>query len=92
MEDQASGRISVSTRLENGRVCISVSDTGKGIAKEMRDRIFEPNVTTREAGTGLGLVIVRDIVHKHGGRIVVESLVGQGSTFTVSLPAVESES
>jgi nitrogen fixation/metabolism regulation signal transduction histidine kinase len=92
MEGQESGRIVVATSTQDGQVCISVSDTGKGIAEDMLERIFEPNVTTRQAGTGLGLVIVRDIVHKHGGRISVESKLGQGSTFTVSLPATSSSS
>jgi signal transduction histidine kinase len=55
---------------------------------EVRERIFDAFFTTKPAGegTGLGLDIVRKIVEKHGGRILVDSAVGQGSTFTVSLP------
>ena len=69
-----------------GMVRITVSDDGVGIAEHMLEKIFEPNVTTREAGSGLGLVIVRDIVHKHGGRVRVRSTRGQGAAFDIFLP------
>jgi PAS domain S-box-containing protein len=70
-------------------VAISVSDTGMGILPEMLDHIFEPFFTTRPVGqgTGLGLPMSLGIVQEHGGRIGVESQAGQGSTFTVWLPA-----
>ncbi len=68
-------------------VRIAVHDDGEGIPPQLLERIFEPNVTTREAGTGLGLVIVRDIVHKHGGTVRVRSQRGHGATFEVLLPA-----
>jgi signal transduction histidine kinase len=72
-----------------GNVRIEVADTGSGIAPELLPRIFEPWVTTKEAGrgTGLGLSITRDVVVGHGGTISVQSEVGHGSTFTVELPA-----
>ena len=63
-----------------------MTDCGVGIPLEMQERIFEPNVTTRQAGTGLGLVIVRDIVHKHGGKVRVRSRQGDGASFDVLLP------
>lgn len=65
---------------------IEVSDTGKGMPKEMLDKIFEPFYTTKEKGTGLGLSIVYNIVKKHGGNITVESTEGKGTTFTITLP------
>ena len=68
---------------------ITVRDDGAGIAREILPRIFEPFVTTKEAGrgTGLGLAISHAIVARHGGRIDVEIAAGRGTTFTVRLPA-----
>ena len=68
-----------------------VRDTGKGIAPEHRDRIFEPFFTTKDewSNVGLGLSVSYRIVHDHGGGIGVESTVGQGSAFTVYLPATD---
>jgi two-component system NtrC family sensor kinase len=63
-------------------------DTGVGIAPEALERIFDPFYTTKAKGTGLGLSISYDIVERHGGELRVESTVGQGSVFTVSLPFI----
>ena len=65
---------------------IEVSDEGSGISEEDLDRIFHPFFTTRKVGTGLGLPAVRRIVRAHGGRIEVQSILGEGSTFTIHLP------
>jgi signal transduction histidine kinase len=69
-------------------VLVSISDTGKGIAPEDLERIFEPFYTTKPVGkgTGLGLSLAWGIVERHHGRIEVESEVGRGTTFTVTLP------
>jgi PAS domain S-box-containing protein len=82
------GRIVVATREVDSWVEIRVTDDGAGIADEDLSRIFDPFFTTKEvgAGTGLGLSTSYSIVNRHGGRIVVESERGQGTTFRVWLP------
>ncbi len=74
--------------LAPGRyVAVSVRDTGPGVAPEIRSRIFDPYFTTRADGSGLGLAVSYSVVKNHGGAIDVQSAPGQGSTFTVFLPA-----
>jgi CheY-like chemotaxis protein len=92
--DPKAHRICIRGREELGRVLVEVSDTGAGIAPEIMRRIFDPFFTTKPAGlgTGLGLSITHDIVGAHGGSIHVESEVGRGTTFTVSLAALPRES
>jgi len=80
------GRITLSSGVEDGRVEISIADTGPGIPKEDWERVFQPFVTTKEGGTGLGLTISRRIAEEHGGGIRVHSRLGRGSIFTVFLP------
>jgi two-component system, NtrC family, sensor kinase len=77
------------SKTEEGGVRIQVGDTGIGIPADLLPRVFEPWVTTKEAGhgTGLGLSITRDVVAGHGGTIGARSEVGVGSVFTVQLPA-----
>jgi two-component system, sporulation sensor kinase E len=67
-------------------VWMAVSDTGPGIPPEQLNRIFEPFYTTKNKGTGLGLLIVQRIIRDHGGRIELESTVGKGTTFKLWLP------
>ena len=79
--------ISVRPAPDGRRVACAVHDTGSGIAPEHLARIFEPFFTTKgERGTGLGLPVVRDIVHSYGGTITVDSAPGRGTTFTFELP------
>jgi signal transduction histidine kinase len=84
------GEITISLRaLANGAapaVEVAIRDTGAGIPPEQLDRIFEPYFTTKAKGTGLGLALVRQTIHDHGGSISVASEPGRGTTFTVTLP------
>jgi two-component system NtrC family sensor kinase len=84
------GQVVVTTRRAEGceGLVLQVEDDGEGIAPETLDRIFDPFFTTKEEGKslGLGLAVVYGIVESHGGKIEVGSTVGQGATFTVTLP------
>ncbi|MBA3460421.1 MAG: hypothetical protein H0T46_10700, partial [Deltaproteobacteria bacterium] len=75
------------TPANDGQVAIEVEDKGRGIGADDLPRIFEPFFTTRPDGTGLGLAICHKVVRAHGGDIRVRSVIGEGSTFTVMLPA-----
>ncbi len=66
---------------------VAITDTGQGIPPEYLSKIFDPFFTTKEKGTGLGLSVVYGIVEKHGGKILVDSRMGQGTTMTLRFPA-----
>ncbi len=82
------GEIILGCRHDEFFVYASVSDTGCGIPEEIRHRIFDPFYTTKDVGkgTGLGLSISYEIIKKHGGELLVESVVNVGTTFTVKIP------
>ena len=88
------GEIVLSCRHDEAFVYASVSDTGSGIAEELLTRIFDPFFTTKEMdqGTGLGLSISHEIIKKHQGEFLVESIVGRGTTFTIKLPCAPEKS
>jgi signal transduction histidine kinase len=79
----------VQTRERDGQAEIAVIDQGCGIPPDKIDTIFNPFVTTKRDGVGLGLAIVAKIVDGHGGKMTVESELGKGSTFRVFLPLEE---
>ncbi|HYH82713.1 MAG TPA: HAMP domain-containing sensor histidine kinase [Longimicrobium sp.] len=78
--------IRVSVGRRSGKAEVRVTDNGPGIPPEMLQTIFEPFISSKGKGMGLGLAICRDFVEAHDGRIEVESTVGRGTTFTVLLP------
>ncbi|EGF30147.1 Response Regulator Receiver Signal Transduction Histidine Kinase [Oxalobacteraceae bacterium IMCC9480] len=87
----ARGTITIRTRCSedtDDSVSIEISDTGSGISTETQARIFDPFFTTKAIGkgTGLGLSMAYGIIQKHRGQITVESVVGTGSTFRITLP------
>ncbi|WP_028583846.1 two-component system sensor histidine kinase NtrB [Desulfogranum mediterraneum] len=83
------GLITISSRADEDKVLITVSDDGAGIDPKIRERIFDPFFTTKDVGrgSGQGLAIARTIVsEKHGGTLSFDSVPGKGTTFTISLP------
>jgi signal transduction histidine kinase len=79
------------TSKDGGWLEVSIADTGIGITEESKKRIFEPFFTTKKMGegTGLGLAICEEIIKEHSGRIEIQSEVGKGSTFFISIPVFE---
>lgn len=65
-----------------------IEDTGCGIQSELLDKIFDPYFTNKSQGNGLGLVVIKNYVEKHGGKVLVESRAGNGSRFTISIPVI----
>jgi signal transduction histidine kinase len=80
------GQVSVICHHENGHVITEVRDTGPGIAPDIQDQLFQPFITTKESGTGLGLYIVSCRVREAGGEISCQSRANQGTTFVIRLP------
>jgi len=94
-EIDAPGRVDVATRYEadDGKVFVVVSDNGPGIAPERAESLFSPFVSYKSSrGTGLGLPVSQKILNEHGGRILLDSAPGEGSRFTLEMPAVLSDS
>ena len=83
------GRIGVTVTTDDATVDVSILDNGAGIPAELLGRIFDPYVTTKAKGNGLGLMIVRRIVQAHGGTITCASHAGQGTCFTLRFPRAE---
>ena len=78
--------IDVNVSSDTKKVTILVSDNGKGISKEVEDLIFEPKFTTKTSGMGLGLGMIKNIIEAYEGSIYFESVLGEGTVFTVILP------
>jgi len=80
------GNIHVRTKNEEKAIIIEIEDTGPGIPQDILSKIFEPLFTTRQIGTGLGLVSCKSIIEKHGGVITVKTRINKGTTFIIELP------
>jgi len=80
------GTVILAGQSTETQVQLHMQDTGGGIPADLLEQVFEPLYTTKPGGTGLGLYIVQEIVTAHGGQITVESVEGQGTTFTITLP------
>lgn len=80
------GTLTVAASVPQQSLILTVGDTGEGVPADLLPRIFEPYVTTKAKGMGLGLTIAQRIVEAHGGKIEVEGQPGEGTRFTISLP------
>ncbi len=81
-------RINISEEMKDGHAIVTISDDGEGIPEDIRQRIFTPNFTTKTSGTGLGLAMCKSIVEQAKGDIWFETEVGKGTSFYISLPAI----
>jgi signal transduction histidine kinase len=92
--EPSGGEVRIIVRAVREGIALSVSDQGHGIPAEVLAQLFEPFFTTKEPGkgTGLGLFICHDIIDRHGGRLDVQSSLGVGTTFTITLPSIEAVS
>ncbi len=88
--EQYKPTVSVQTKKEENRVCVTVSDNGNGISDSIKEKIFQPFFTTKPTGegTGLGLSLSYDIIKAHGGILKVENKEGEGSEFIIQLPVI----
>jgi len=91
--EKTGGILKVSVGCEKKEAVLEVADTGEGIPREVLPHIFEPFFTTKGSGkgTGLGLAIVQQVVQSHGGKLSVQSVVGEGTMFTVFFPLPNQE-
>jgi signal transduction histidine kinase len=81
------GEVRVAARREAAAVVVDVEDTGPGVAESVRDRLFEPLITTKDHGSGLGLALVKRVAERHGGSVGHEPRPGGGARFSLRLPA-----
>jgi signal transduction histidine kinase len=89
---ESGGKVEIDAKITNDEVVFSISDTGIGMSQESISKLFriEAHKTTvgtnNEIGTGLGLILCKELIEKHGGKIWIESEIGKGSKFNFSLP------
>jgi signal transduction histidine kinase/iron only hydrogenase large subunit-like protein len=85
---EGNGKLTIGTILDKKQIKVKIADTGPGIPPEVMGKLFSPFFTTKEKGTGLGLAISYGIIEHHQGKIDVETDLGKGSTFTITLPVL----
>lgn len=83
------GELEIAVDMDDCNVSVRIADTGPGVTAEKVGKVFEPYFTTKKAGSGLGLLIVRRIVREHGGEVEFESEQGKGATVTIYLPRID---
>ena len=79
--------ITINNMITHKNILLTIKDNGNGIPENLREKIFEPNFTTKSSGTGLGLAFVKNSIENAGGKVWFETMEGQGTTFYFSLPA-----
>lgn len=85
------GIIHISTLQNDHNVILTIKDSGTGISEDIQDNLFTPFFTTKETGTGLGLAICSRIVHRHKATMTLDSKLGEGTTFIITFPFIESD-
>jgi two-component system sporulation sensor kinase A len=80
------GKISISTRLKDNNIVVSITDTGSGINKEDVQRVFDPFYSAKVNGTGLGLALTMKTIEGHHGEIICKSTIDKGTTMVISFP------
>ena len=84
-----SGSVAISLAVDEANAVVTIADNGKGIAHDIKDKLFNPNFTTKSTGMGLGLAISRNIVNLIGGDISFETELGVGTSFKITLPRLK---
>jgi nitrogen fixation/metabolism regulation signal transduction histidine kinase len=92
LADTENPRIVVRTEPLAGGMCVMISDNGSGFPHELMQRVFEPYVTSKPKGTGLGLVIVKKIIEEHGGSVEISNIQPHGARVTLIFPAMAVQS
>ncbi|UEG53507.1 GHKL domain-containing protein [Mucilaginibacter daejeonensis] len=87
MPPEHQGVVDITYTLGKDFVLLKIMDNGNGIPENLRERIFEPNFTTKSSGTGLGLAFVKNSIENAGGRVWFETAIGEGTTFYLNFPA-----
>lgn len=87
LNERKDGKVNITVKkhVENNKVSIQISDNGRGIPADQKDKIFIPHFTTKSTGSGIGLSVVKQIVENHGGKISFESIENEETTFTIVL-------
>ena len=86
MPPERVGVIDISHTINRNSILLKIQDNGNGIPENLRERIFEPNFTTKSSGTGLGLAFVKNSIENAGGKVWYETIIGEGTTFYLNFP------